>query len=177
MFEGAVQFLAGVFGLLFLVAGLSKVDSWSGWSVTLSLVLPLGHPAYPIVRIGFPMVEIATGILTMVAPRVGLQMSASLLFFFALAVSMLIPRYRGQECGCFGALVSSKIDGRLVWRDLLLGLLALVLLLAWPAQAGGLTLPQIVLVVVLGLMYMLGAEWRQVRRHRVVVEPQGEIGR
>jgi thiol-disulfide isomerase/thioredoxin len=88
-----------------------------------------------------PWVEIALGVLLLVAPRGWLVPTAAALVLLMLAYTGLVARALGAEepvsCSCFGGLGRHEIDRTTLGRNVLLTVLTVVVL--WFALGGGST--------------------------------------
>lgn len=157
------QSLGALFGLLFLVASLTKADGWRAWRELVDrLALPRSLASS--VLIGVPVAEFVTAVLCVARPHLGTAIAAMVLAFFALGVLVFSKRLSGSECACFGAISRSRISPRLAVRNALLAAIATVVALA-PTSAGssGLPMPLVVALMLVGLNGALIAGIRRTR--------------
>lgn len=77
-----------------------------------------------------PIVESATAVLLVVAPRVGGSIALFLLVAFTVVLADVLRRGLVVRCACFGALTDAPVGRRDVVRNGLLIVLALIVALA-----------------------------------------------
>src|SRR5947207_5190741 len=119
--QALLELTAAALGVLLLVAALGKLDSWSRWSATVTTLVP-GHPAVArALRSVLPVAEAVIGTLCFARAVLGLACGAALLLVLAAGVAWLTPQQAGADCGCFGALMPSKIGRALALRDAAVG--------------------------------------------------------
>jgi hypothetical protein len=88
--------------------------------------------------------------------------AGALLLVFALVVAVLQPRHQDMECSCFGAVASSRISKSLVARDAVAALAAIaVAIAAWTLDVPRLAAADFLVLLVLGSMLLVGAEFRR----------------
>jgi len=118
---------AVLLGVVFLVAGASKLAAGQGWREAARL---LGSPTWlaPIV----PWLELAVGALLIVQlwRTVVALVALAMLVVFTIAIAVKMRDQRRPSCACFGAWSESEIGvGHLV-RNAILMILALLAALA-----------------------------------------------
>jgi hypothetical protein len=162
--SSALKVLVASYGLVFLGAALSKLDSWATWKVTVASFMRHGVLA-AIIRIGLPAVELCAAVMLVLSPILGLTIAAVIMAVLALGVFVLRFRHSGQQCNCFGALMPSEIGPRLAARNALLaGVAAGGAVVARGERPASLTAIELVLVLFVGIMILLTSEFRRVRR-------------
>ena len=128
-------------------------------------LLPFGRRATTTVVFGLPIIEAATGVLTLIAPAVGLVVSAALLGVFSIAAFVLSFRSDGQPCSCFGALAPSRISKTLAARNALLGGVAVYpAALAIDGAVPPLSPPAILLAFMTLLLVIIASDFRLFRK-------------
>ncbi len=120
MLRPMLEILTGLFALLFLASSLGKFDSWTSWTAAVDAWRLRSVPVN-IIRIGVPSVELSTAAMLILSPMAGLALASAVLLVFTLGVLLLIPRHRGEDCGCFGAHAKSSIGMPLALRNVFLG--------------------------------------------------------
>jgi hypothetical protein len=175
MLRAGIQAIAGGYAVFFTVVALAKLDAWRSWSAAVSQWLPDGLSVQA-TRIALPSLEALTVAVLLLSPPLGLLLSAVLLAAFGAGVLLLSRQARGKECGCYGALLPSRIGGALAARNLILAGVAVgACLLAWRSAAPGPRAPVILLLALLSALLMLSAEARRVTRMvRDASRDQGE---
>lgn len=164
----ALQTMAAAYGVFFLVAGLGKLDSWSAWKRTLTRFIPLGGRPGFVLRLGVPAMEIGTALLLLGSPQLGLVWSGLLLVVLGLTAMSLNSRHQGEECSCFGALMRSQIGWKLILRNFCLaGISFGVAYQARHVEVPGLTGFQVTLGLLVGLLVLTAAEWRNLRQIQI----------
>jgi Methylamine utilisation protein MauE len=116
--------MAAVLGLVFLVAGLSKVVKPDRFRVTLLLSGMAAAPLVPATRIVVPVAElgVATLLISGLAHPAGSVMALALLLAFTVSVRAAVTKQPGPgaiACGCLGT-AGERLDTGLVARNLLL---------------------------------------------------------
>ena len=164
MLRAAIQAIAGGYAVFFAVVAVAKLDAWRSWSAAVSQWLPDGL-SVKATRVALPSLEALTVAVLLLSPPLGLLLSAALLAAFGAGVLLLGQQARGKECGCYGALLPSRIGRALAARNLVLAAGAgSACLLAWRSATPGLRAPVILLLALLSALLMLGAEARRVTR-------------
>lgn len=110
------QTLAALMGIVLLVAAFGKLDAWRAWRKKTRAWFG-SRVAATLARRLLPISEVVVAILCFVRPSVGLVAAAALLSLFAGGSAYLTVRHAGEDCGCFGALMPSRIGWALVVRN------------------------------------------------------------
>jgi hypothetical protein len=159
MYE-VVQQAAALNAALLLFALIAKVDAWSRWVSTSQGFVPGSPSVGRTLAFTIPIAEATCACVTLLDPFAGLVTSAGLYAVFAIGVLVVGRTVRDTECGCFGAIMPSRIGGSLAVRNLLLAATA------GAASFGALRLnptivrPQpLVSACLVGLLAVLGAEY------------------
>lgn len=164
----AVQAIAAALGVFFLAASLGKLDTWPAWKRTLRRFIPLGVAGNAGLRVAVPTGEAGTAILLFVWPSVGLVFSGVLLLLFGGTVVILNSRHRGEECGCFGSTIRSHIGWKLAVRNFCLGAVSLIAgHLAIDLGAPALSIMQVTLALLVGLLLIAASEWTRLSQINV----------
>jgi len=119
-----IALLVGVtLGLVFLVAGISKLRELASFSYTMRSyqILPdfLTEKLAPVL----PVIEIILGISLLLGIALPVSAAASVLLLTVFVAAMLINILRGRKgipCGCFGSLGGTKIGWVPVGRNAML---------------------------------------------------------
>lgn len=134
--DAAVEIVAAALGVVMTGAVLGKLDAWGRWANTMYRLVPWSRILARRLRHAIPAVEAVVALLLFVRPIVGLVACATLLGVFAVAVALLARDHAGEDCACFGTVVSSRIGLGLAARDAALAAIAGGLA-AWTLLAGG----------------------------------------
>ncbi len=118
--QPVVQLVAASLAAMLLAAALSKLNGRARWALTTTALFPNRLRLGRVVRVLIPAVELAAALAILFKPAFGLTLAALLLLVFAVGVFWLTPEQRGTECGCFGALMPSRVGRTLGFRNLLL---------------------------------------------------------
>ncbi len=114
---------AYAFGLLAALIG--KVDAYRSWAETIDALFRSAG-LRKTVTVGVPAGEGATVAVLVIAPDVGLWLATALLLILTFG-ALWAWRRRGEiDCGCFGAIGSSKLGPRLLLRNIALATVAAV---------------------------------------------------
>jgi hypothetical protein len=155
-----VQQAAALNVVLLLFALVAKVDAWSRWVSTSQAFVPESPSLGRTLALTIPIAEATCACFTLLDPFAGLVTSAGLYAVFAIGVLVVGRAARDTECGCFGAIMPSRIGGSLAVRNLALAATA------GAASFGALRLnpaivrPQpLVTASLVGLLTVLGAEY------------------
>jgi uncharacterized membrane protein HdeD (DUF308 family) len=166
---------AAACALLLLSAALGKMDSWRAWSVTTSQLFSSSPRFGRAVRFLIPLAELVVGIAVIIRPKVGLFFASLLVAAFSLGVGSLVRNHRGSMCNCFGPLSRSTISYGLSMKNGALSLaIGIVLFLGRAAEVKPLTLGDILLTALVGLLAIMTVEFTRVSRARG--EPRREGG-
>lgn len=116
--------LAAVLGLVFLVAGLSKVVAPGRFRTTLLLSGMVPAAAVAVTRVAVPVAELGAAALLLsgLAHPAGSVVALALLLAFTVRAWPAVTRQRGPgaiACGCLGT-TGERLDTGLVARNLLL---------------------------------------------------------
>lgn len=164
--EVAARLLAGALAAMFLAASFGKWNSRARWVLTTTSLFPTRLRFGRIVRWTVPAAEAGVAVLILAWPVLGLASAAGLMLVFAAGVLWLSADQAGEECGCFGALMPSRVGAGLAWRDAILALVAAATAIA--AARIGLSAfgaVELMLLFVVGVNIALGAElWRMPRQ-------------
>ena len=155
-----VRGLAGLLILLFAASFVGKVDAWHSWTAT--SWLPPGLLGRTI-RLLLPALEGLTVMSLVAWPVVGLFMSSALLASLGVGVLLLTPSQKGEDCGCFGFMIQSRIGPALGARNL--GLAAASVLagaISLDKKVPRIHAPEALILLVVGLLLALGLEVRRV---------------
>jgi hypothetical protein len=157
VFEAALDF----FWLTLAAAALSKVDSWTYWSSSVSNWFPLSIAGF--VRVAVPVSELMAAVLLIADPIKGLMFTGGLLAFLGFGVLLLMPSSKGSACGCFGTVLDSRIGFSLAIRNLLLSVAAF----ATAALVHGrypldLDMPHLLIAALIGMLLVVLSEARRV---------------
>jgi hypothetical protein len=119
----SAEILAAAFALMFAISAALKVSAWRSWREVAGRVVPdrRGSMAAAVV---VPLVEVGVACLAFALPAAGLAAAAAVLALFAAVLAVRASDLAGSECGCFGALLPSRIGPALVWRNAGLSALA-----------------------------------------------------
>ena len=154
---------AGACALLFLAAVLGKLDSWKQWS-ELAKEIP-GPPVLGgLAQVLVPILEFAIVLLSFAWPVIGLAAGAIALTGFAVAVWFLAHRMSGRDCNCFGAIAPAAISPQLAARNVVLAAGAAAgWYVAQRATLGAMSLSEVLLTVLVGVIVLMGAQYRALR--------------
>jgi hypothetical protein len=156
---------AGLAAMLF-AAALGKLNSRARWALTTTSLFPTRLQLGRVLRVAIPAAELAVAFAILVRPALGLTLAAGLLLVFAVGVLGLTPERRGADCGCFGALMPSRVGPALAFRNTLLAAAAAAAAVA--AMREGLPTfraVEILLLLVIGIHVVVVAElWRLPRQ-------------
>lgn len=109
--------VAGLYALVLSAAAIGKVDSLRKWSRLVGEITPVGHPLRPLLLHGLPILEATVVLFLVLDPTRGLLAAGGLLLVLAAGAAALLPRLRGHECNCFGAIAHGTLNGWLVVRN------------------------------------------------------------
>jgi Methylamine utilisation protein MauE len=160
----AVEIAAAALGVVMTGAVLGKVDAWGRWANTMYRLVPRSRMLARRLRYAIPVVEGIVALLLFAQPIVGLVACAVLLGFFAVAVALLAQNHAGEDCACFGTVVSSRIGLGLAVRDAALaaiagGLAAWTLAADVPAGTAALSPLEIFAALFAGVVVAMTAEF------------------
>lgn len=121
-------FLRAVLGLLFVMAGVAKYISPSDFLHTLEGVNPYIPSVNPLLIWIIPGCEALLGAMLLfgLKPRAAALILMALTTTFVLVALPQVAIGAQMNCGCFGPLMSEKMDGAFIFRDLVLIGLALL---------------------------------------------------
>lgn len=93
------------------------------------------RPVAVVVAVTLPAAELVLGTALVLGmwPRVISWTGATLYFVFAAVVAQAVMRRLANECGCFGALRQSTVNGAIAGRNLTIAVL-LAAAAAWPGE-------------------------------------------
>lgn len=160
----SVKLGAAALGVLMASAALGKLDAWRLWANTTYRLVPRSRMLARRLRYTVPLVEVVVAALLFARPTLGFVASAALLSVFAVAVTFLARTHAGEECACFGTVVSSRIGYGLAVRDVALaaiaaGLAAWTLVADAPAGAEPLSVLEIFAALFAGLVVAMTIEF------------------
>lgn len=147
-----VEIATAALGVVMAGAALGKLDAWGRWANTMYRLVPRSRILARRLRYAIPVVEGVVVVLLFARPVVGLAACALLMTVFAVAVAVLARTHAGEDCACFGTVVSSRIGVGLAVRDAVLAVLAAGLAawtLAADLPAGTSPVPALVIFVAL----------------------------
>jgi hypothetical protein len=161
-----VTVVGSLYGLVFVVAGLSKIEAWDAWRGTVRS-MPVGRSvagATTGVSAAVVASEFAVGVLSMVRPAPGLFAAGVLFAVLATGAGVLVPTHRGEECTCFGSLMKTEISPLLVVRNAALAVAAFLLWeLAARHGAAGISLVDSIALILVGyLAIFIRDTWQSV---------------
>jgi hypothetical protein len=119
----SAEILAAAFALMFATSAALKVGAWRSWTAVAGRVVGDG-PGSRAASVFVPLVEVGVACLAFALPAPGLAAAAVVLAVFAAVLAVRTSDLAGSECGCFGALLPSRIGPGLVWRNAGLSALA-----------------------------------------------------
>jgi hypothetical protein len=162
-----VALISAAYGLLFAFAVLAKADGWRAWSRAMGTFVP-GRPRIAAAAvIVVPLVEALVAALAFALPKLGLLAAGAVLAAFALVVAVLQSRHRGEECNCFGALATSRIDPMLIVRNALAAAVALTVGIASRGtDVQPLPATSVLALILVGSVLAIGLEFRNLLRLR-----------
>lgn len=157
------QFAAVAFSLLFVGAGLAKLDAPRSWA-ELVRRLPVRKGSATAMRRTLPAVEIGIGASLLVSPGVGSALATLALLAFSAAILVWRRELIGANCACFGAVATTRIGRRLLARNLLLAVLVGALF-AWTvfAESTAPTTPHFLVGLLIGTTALAVHEARQLK--------------
>lgn len=121
--------IACILGVVFLVAGLSKLAHFGNFLKVVSLYRLFPQSWIPVLAFFLICAEITVGILLLIPQfrtMAALFSGALLILFVSLAFYVRLNNI-SVSCGCFSLLRSRKVDTSLIAQDLLLLFLAMTL--------------------------------------------------
>jgi hypothetical protein len=151
---------AAGFAVVFIGASLGKIESFQSWAQLLAR-FPVRPAQRTIALFVVPTLELATAVLIIVAPALGLIAGAALLAAFALVLLRYLSALRGADCGCFGNLGRGRIDVRLIVRNIVLAVVAGgVSALDWASDVSSIGPLVLALAFLVGLIVVLLSAYR-----------------
>jgi hypothetical protein len=156
-----VRLCAAAYGVLFILAAVSKLDSWTNWSATAAALFGDRRLAQA-VRFATPAIEAVVGGLALIVPGAGLVASAALLALFAATALVKARHHAGYACNCFGALMPSRVGYGLAVRNLAMLAPAVVVLVfasAADARPQPLEAPALLVLVVAVALFLVLSEY------------------
>ena len=161
----ALLFLQVLLGIVFVAAGIAKLEERYALLRLLRDTLRLPHAFAKITSRTLPWLELVLGVTLLlgVAARAATMAAFALLLVFTLGLTMARLRgHRELDCGCFGRSSQSDTTTVLIARNLLFLSPAVVLLWSGPASA---TLSEhVVLVLIAAGLFSLPALVRGLRQ-------------
>ena len=105
-----ITILRGLLGAFFVFSGGAKYWFLSSFAETLGRYRLIPEIAVPLFAWGIPAVEIALGLLLLIAWRVPKITLSLLIMVFIFTIAAFIKYQNGQvaDCGCFGELLERK---------------------------------------------------------------------
>lgn len=147
--------LAGVFAW----AGAAKLRSTA---TTAGTFAALGLPGPAVLARVVPAVELALAVALVTVPAAGATVSLAILAGFSVVLARSLRAGDTVSCGCFGTATDEPVSSLELARNAVLGLLAVVALLATgPVRPG---LDDVVLVSTAGVVAMIGLALVRLRR-------------
>jgi hypothetical protein len=128
----AVDLSRFVLGSLLVAAGIAKLSDHGRFRVTLSTIGWLGGRSIAAAAVTIPVLELAAGLLLVVAPIAGAAFAVALLLLFSLVAEVLHRRDVHVRCSCFGAFGEDRLGRGTIARNAALVALALPVLAAPP---------------------------------------------
>ncbi len=117
------EILAAAFALMFAFSAALKLAGWHSWVEVAGRVVGARRGSMA-ASVLVPLVEVGVACLAFAFPAAGLAASAAVLAVFAAVLAARASDLAGSECGCFGALLPTRIGPGLVWRNVGLSALA-----------------------------------------------------
>lgn len=158
---GLGSMMAVALAAVFAIAGGMKIHRSSAPDMR-----RLGLPLPRVLALVVPIIEVATARTLLIAPRWGATSALVLLMAFNAVLVHTIRSGRTVSCGCLGSLTDSPIGWTTVFRNGVLGLMAL-----FAMQAGTLSAPSpVAFVVFIGFVLaaavigQLIASWQEIGR-------------
>ena len=149
---------SAAFFLLFLFAGLSKVDSWQAWRSAVAEFVPNARVSR-LAAASVPGLEFTCAALLVAQQALGLLATGATLAAFACAVIVLRRNHAGAPCRCMGAIANTRIGGALAARNL--GLAVAAGALSASASSRPMSVPVIAFACVAGACGLVSVETRR----------------
>jgi len=134
--DGAVLVVRVVLGLIFVVAGVSKVGHAAEFAQQIAAFRLLPQPVIAPMALLLPFLEILLGGYLVIAlfTRVSAWIAAALLLVFDAAIASAVVRGMTLNCGCFGTNDTTVTTWAEVARDAIFVLLAVLVALRPPGM-------------------------------------------
>ena len=132
----AVLVLRLVLGVIFVVAGASKIGHAAEFAQQIAMFRLLPQPAVAPVAIVLPFLEVLLGgyLIIGLFTRVAAWVAAALLLVFDLAIASAVMRGLALSCGCFGPNDKTVTTWTEVGRDAIFVVLAVIVALRAPGM-------------------------------------------
>jgi hypothetical protein len=159
------QLVAAAIAGMLLAAALGKLNARARWALTTTTLFPNRLRFGRIARSAIPAAELAAALVILVRPAFGLFLAAALLLVFAIGILGLLGEQKGADCGCFGALMPSRVGPALAFRNsVLAGVSAAAAIAAMREALPPFRLVEILLLLLIGLHVIVIAELRRLPR-------------
>ena len=159
-----LQVAVVVYAVLFIIALWAKLDEWPQWKGNVDQWVRR-RAAAAALRAGIPTLEFAVIVSLFVRPLFGVALAAATLFVFGVGALVLTRVSPGSECGCFGALMPTRIGIGLAIRNVALG--GIMLIVFAVSMGVRLSVPaiEIAMASTISVLLVVASEGLRLRRY------------